>query len=81
MIEALIAKYEFPVSETLVQQQVDARMDRGLRALAHKECVRKTCASLICAAAEGQHDSALNEVKARSILDNIAEDEKIESSG
>src|SRR3984957_15419323 len=32
--DALVARYEFPVPESLVQQQIDARLDRGLRALA-----------------------------------------------
>jgi trigger factor len=34
LMEALTAKYNFPVPETLVQQQIDVRLDRGLRALA-----------------------------------------------
>ena len=34
LLDALVTRYEFPVPESLVQQQVDARLDRGLRALA-----------------------------------------------
>ncbi len=34
LMEALTDKYQFPVPETLVQQQIDVRLDRGLRALA-----------------------------------------------
>ena len=33
LLDALVARYEFPVPESLVQQQIDARLDRGLRAL------------------------------------------------
>ena len=36
MLEELVQRYDFPVPETFVQQQVDARLDRGLRALAQQ---------------------------------------------
>lgn len=79
MIEALIAKFDFPVPETLVQHQVDARLDRGLRALAQQgmraEDMRKLDFNRLRTA---QHDSALNEVKGSIVLDRIAEEEKIE---
>ncbi len=81
MIETLIAKYDFPVPETLVQHQVDARIDRGLRALAQQgmrpEDMRKLDFDRL---RNAQHDSALNEVKGSMILDHIADDEKIEIS-
>jgi trigger factor len=79
MIETLIAKFDFPVPETLVQHQVDARLDRGLRALAQQgmraEDMRKLDFNRLRAA---QHDSALNEVKGSMVLDRIAQEEKIE---
>src|SRR5450631_599420 len=81
MIEALIAKYDFPVPETLVQHQVDARIDRGLRALAQQgmrpEDMRKLDFDRL---RNAQHDSALNEVKGSMVLDRIAQEEKIEVS-
>ncbi|HVJ07934.1 MAG TPA: trigger factor [Acidisarcina sp.] len=79
MIEALIAKFDFPVPETLIQQQVDARLDRGLRALAQQgmraEDMRKLDFNRL---REAQHDSARNEVKGSMVLDRIADEEKIE---
>ena len=36
LFAALNEKFQFPVPESLVQQQVDARLDRGLRALAQQ---------------------------------------------
>lgn len=79
MIEALIGKFDFPVPETLIQQQVDARLDRGLRALAQQgmraEDMRKLDFNRL---RDAQHDSARNEVKGSMILDRIAEEEKIE---
>ncbi|HYK36304.1 trigger factor [Alloacidobacterium sp.] len=79
IVEALIAKYQFPVPESLVQQQVDARLDRGLRALAQQgmrtEDMRKLDFDRLRGA---QRDSALNEVKGSLLLDRIADEEKIE---
>jgi len=79
LIEELIAKYSFPVPESLVQQQVDARLERGLRALAQQgmtsEAMRQLDFTRLRAA---QRDSAVNEVKASLILDKIAQVEKIE---
>ncbi len=36
MLEQLIGRMQFPVPESFVQQQIDARLDRGLRALAQQ---------------------------------------------
>jgi trigger factor len=79
MVEELVAKFNFPIPESLVQQQVDARLDRGLRALAQQgmqaEQMRQLDFPRLRAA---QRDSAVNEVKASLILDKIADAEKIE---
>ena len=78
MLEELIARYQFPVPESFVQQQVDARLDRGLRALAQQgmkpEDMRKLDFGRLRAA---QRDQAVNEVKASMILDRISEAEGI----
>ena len=34
LFQAMIERFPFPVPESLVQEQIDARLDRGLRALA-----------------------------------------------
>ena len=79
IVEALIAKYQFPIPESLVQHQVDARLDRGLRALAQQgmrtEDMRKLDFNRL---RDAQHDSAVNEVKGSLLLDRIADEEKIE---
>ena len=36
MLGDFIEKFQFPVPETFVQAQIDARLDRGLRALAQQ---------------------------------------------
>jgi trigger factor len=78
MLEQLIARYQFPVPESFVQQQVDARLDRGLRALAQQgmqpEDMRKLDFGRLRAA---QRDQAVNEVKASMILDRVAEAEGV----
>ena len=83
--EALFARlaerFSFPVPETLVQQQVDARLDRGLRALASQgmsaEMMRKLDFNRLRTA---QRDAALQEVRTALLLDRIAEAEQIEVS-
>ena len=79
MLEQLIARINFPVPESFVQQQIDARLDRGLRALAQQgmkaEDMRKLDFVSLRAA---QRDEAMNEVKASLILDRVAAAEGIE---
>ncbi|MCL5262936.1 MAG: trigger factor, partial [Acidobacteria bacterium] len=81
LVEALSARYEVQVPESMVQNQVDARLDRGLRALAAQgmrtEDMRKLDFTRLRAA---QRDSAVAEVKGMLILDRIADEEKIEVS-
>jgi trigger factor len=78
MIEQFIERFQFPVPETFVQQQIDARLDRGLRALAQQgmkpEDMRKLDFARLRAA---QRDQAVNEVKASLILDKLAEVEGV----
>ncbi|HEX7159303.1 MAG TPA: trigger factor [Edaphobacter sp.] len=78
LLDELVQKYQFPVPESFVQQQIDARLDRGLRALAAQgmtpEAMRKLDFGQL---REAQRDQALNEVKASMILDKIAEAENV----
>jgi trigger factor len=66
------------VPESLVQEQVDARLERGLRALAAQgmdtEAMRKLDFPRLRAV---QRDGALAEVKTNILLDKIAEAEGI----
>ena len=81
LTDALVAHFQFPVPESLVQNQIDARLDRGLRALAAQgmrtEDMRKLDFSRL---REAQRDSAMAEVKASLILDKIATTEGIDVS-
>ncbi len=78
LFAALTEKYPFPVPESLVQEQIDARLERGLRALAAQgmdtEQMRKLDFGRLRAA---QRDSATAEVKTFILLDRIAHEEGI----
>jgi trigger factor len=78
LFAALTEKYTFPVPESLVQDQIDQRLDRGLRALAaqgmNPEQMRKLDFARLRAA---QRDSATAEVKTMVLLDRIAHEENI----
>ena len=82
MLGEWIQRFQFPVPETFVQQQIDARLDRGLRALAQQgmtsDDMRKLDFERLRAA---QRDLAVGEVKASLILDQIADRENIEVTG
>jgi trigger factor len=79
LFHALIEKFPFPVPETLVQEQIDARLERGLRALAGQgmspDQMRKLDFGRLRAA---QRDSATAEVKTGLLLAKIAQAENLE---
>lgn len=81
MLEELIARFQFPVPESFVQQQIEARLDRGLRALAQQGMKPEDMRKLDFARLrDAQRDQAINEVKASMILDRIAEAENVDVS-
>ena len=78
MLDELVSRYQFPVPETFVQQQIDARLERGLRALAQQGMSSEAMRQLdFGRLREAQRDSAVNEVKASLILARIAERENL----
>jgi trigger factor len=78
LFAAMTERFTFPVPESLVQDQIDTRLERGLRALAAQgmqpEQMRKLDFTRLRAA---QRDSALAEVKTNILLDRIAAEENI----
>ena len=78
LMAALLDRYPFPVPESIVQDRVDARLDRGLRALAAQgmdpEQMRKLDFARLRVA---QRDGAVAEAKATILLDRIAHEENI----
>ena len=78
MLEDLAAKFDFPVPETFVQQQIDARLERGLRALAAQGMDPAQMRGLDFDRLRAvQRDAALGEVKVQILLDRIAGEENI----
>jgi len=81
LVEELVKRNEFPVPESLIERQIDTRLERGLRALASQgmraEDMRKMDMPRLRA---GQREGAIREVKASLILEKIAEKEKLEVS-
>jgi trigger factor len=79
LLEEFTQRFQFPVPESLLQQQIDARLDRGLRALAQQGMTTEQMRQLdFTRLREAQRDSALNEVKSSLILDRIAAVENVE---
>jgi trigger factor len=81
IVEELVKRNDFPVPEAMLDQQIDLRLERGLRALAAQgmrtEDMKRMDFGRLRA---GQRESALREVKASLILEQIADQEKIEVS-
>jgi trigger factor len=78
MLGELIERFKFPVPEAFVQQQIEARLDRGLRALAQQGMSVDDMRKLdFVRLREAQRDQAINEVKASMVLDRIAEAEGV----
>jgi trigger factor len=78
LYEALAARFSFPVPESLVQDQIDTRLERGLRALAAQgmqtEQMRKLDFGRL---RNGQREGAITEVKTSILLDRIADEENV----
>lgn len=73
MLTQLIERFQFPVPETFVQRQIDARLDRGLRALAQQGMTAEDMRKLdFMRLREAQRDQAVQEVKASLLLDRVA---------
>jgi trigger factor len=78
LFAALTERFAFPVPESMVQEQIDARLERGLRALAAQGMDTEQMRKLDFARLRGaQRDSAVAEVKTFILLDRIAATEDI----
>jgi len=79
LVAELVKRNDFEVPESLVDRQIDLRLERGLRALAAQgmkmEDLKKMDLPRLRA---GQHDQAVQDVKSSLLLERIADLEKIE---
>jgi trigger factor len=79
MIEELLAKHDFPVPRSMVDHQIELRLERGLRALAAQGMKTEDMRHMDFARLRaGQLDAAIKEVKASVLLAKIALAEKIQ---
>lgn len=81
LVDELVKLNDFPVPESMVNSQIETRLERGLRALAQQgmraEDMRKMDFARL---REGQREAATREVKASLLLEKIADTEKVEVS-
>jgi trigger factor len=81
LVAELVKRNDFEVPESLVDRQIDIRLERGLRALAAQgmkmEDMKKMDLPRLRA---GQRDQAVQDVKSSLLLDRIAELEQISVS-
>jgi trigger factor len=81
LVAELVKRNDFEVPESLVDRQIDLRLERGLRALAAQgmkmEDLKKMDLPRLRA---GQRDQAVNDVKSSLLLERIADLEKIQVS-
>jgi trigger factor len=81
IVEELVKRNDFPVPEAMLDQQIDLRLERGLRALAAQGMRTEDMKRMDFARLRaGQREGALREVRASLILEQIADEEKIEVS-
>ena len=81
IVAELVQRNDFPVPQAMIDQQIDLRLERGLRALAAQgmkaDDMKRMDFDRLRA---GQRESAVREVKASLILEQIADKEKIDVS-
>lgn len=79
LVAELVKRNDFEVPESLIDRQIDLRLERGLRALAAQgmkmEDLKKMDLPRLRA---GQRDQAIQDVKSSLLLERIADLEKIE---
>ena len=80
ILEEIVKKHDFPVPQALVEHQMDIRLERAARSLAAQGVDPRTVNIDWKAMRNGQHDRAVNDVKAELLLDRIASAEKIDAT-
>jgi len=79
LVAELVKRNDFEVPESLVDRQIDLRLERGLRALAAQGMKMEDLKKMdLPRLRVGQHDQAVQDVKSSLLLERIAELEKIE---
>ena len=81
LVAELVRRNDFEVPESLVDRQIDLRLERGLRALAAQGMKMEDLKKMdLPRLRTGQRDQAVNDVKSSLLLERIADLEKIDVS-
>ena len=81
LVAELVKRNDFEVPESLVDRQIDLRLERGLRALAAQGMKMEDLKKMdLPRLRTGQRDQAVNDVKSSLLLERIADLEKIDVS-
>jgi trigger factor len=78
LLSKIVGAHDFPVPEALVEQQMDARLERAVRTLAAQGVDPRAVNVDWAGLRVRQRDRAVEDVKAELLLDRIANEEKIE---
>jgi trigger factor len=80
IIGELVKLHDFPVPESLVEHQMDVRLERVVRSLAQQGVDPRAVNVDWVSLRRRQEDRAKDDVKAELIIDRIATDEKIDAT-
>lgn len=81
LVDDLIKGNDFEVPEALIEQQIDIRLERGLRALAAQGLTAEHMKQMdLPRLRAGQRDQAIHDVKAALLLEKVADAENVQVS-
>jgi len=81
LVGELIQRNDFEAPDSLIEQQIDIRLERGLRALAAQGLTAEQMKKMdLPRLRAGQRDQAVHDVKAALLLERVAEEENIQVS-
>jgi len=81
LVGELIERNDFEVPDSLIEQQIDIRLERGLRALAAQGLTAEQMKKMDLERLRvGQRDQAIHDVKAALLLERVAEEENVQVS-
>jgi trigger factor len=80
VLAKIVASHDFPVPEALVENQMDVRLERAVRALAAQGVDPRAVNVDWVAMRRRQRDRAIEDVKAELLLDRIATAENIDAT-
>jgi len=81
LVGELIQRNDFEVPDSLIEQQIDIRLERGLRALAAQGLTAEQMKKMdLQRLRVGQREQAIHDVKAALLLERVAEEENVQVS-